>query len=169
MFTLIETGSAIISECGRYRYRLERRTDQPGPVVAFFGVNASTADATEEDHTTAKWHGFCRVNGFGKYIVGNGAALRATDVRELGRVDDPIGPENAKHLAEIIGHADILIPCWGNLGKVPKQWRWVFAKLKGQIFASGKPVLVFGFTKSGDPKHPLMLPYATSMIDWDGE
>lgn len=44
--------SAVISPCGVYRYRLERTIRlQQGPVYAYFGVNGSTATATEDDHT----------------------------------------------------------------------------------------------------------------------
>jgi hypothetical protein len=34
------------------------------------------------------------------------------------------------------------------------------------LLASGKPVLHFGTTKSGDPLHPQMLGYATPLIPW---
>ena len=42
------TKSAIISHCGKYRYRLDRTVSDSGPVYAFFGVNPSTADASVE-------------------------------------------------------------------------------------------------------------------------
>jgi hypothetical protein len=44
--------SAIISMCGQYRYRLERVLAEHGIVVAYFGVNPSTAGAEVEDQTT---------------------------------------------------------------------------------------------------------------------
>ena len=37
--------NAVISNCGMYRYRLDRTVSDSGPVYAFFGVNPSTADA----------------------------------------------------------------------------------------------------------------------------
>lgn len=160
--------SAIISECGRYRYRLERRQDKTGPVVAFFGVNPSTADASAEDATTRKWHGFAERNGWGRYIVGNVFALRSTDVRALARAADPLGREYAAHLSRIIADADELIPCWGDRGKVPKELHWHFDDLLVQLFASRKPVRIFGLTKGGDPKHPLMLGYNTPIVPWAG-
>ena len=47
---------AVISLCGKYRYRLERHwSPLAGPTWAFFGVNPSTADADKEDATTRKW------------------------------------------------------------------------------------------------------------------
>lgn len=167
MFTLFETSSAVVSECGRYRYRLDRRIDKPGPVVAFFGVNPSTADATAEDATTRKWHGFCERNGWGRYIVGNVFAYRATDVRDLKLASDPIGPENVSHLAEIVRAADILVPCWGSIGKIPRDLQHVVGARVALILGANKPTLTFGVTKTGDPKHPLMLGYDTPIVPFE--
>ena len=36
----------------------------------------------------------------------------------------------------------------------------------GKADASGKPIKVFGLSKSGDPLHPLRLPYTTNLVDW---
>ncbi len=43
--------SAILSPCGRYRYRLEREVQADGRVFAYFGINPSTADADLDDAT----------------------------------------------------------------------------------------------------------------------
>jgi hypothetical protein len=156
--------SAIISACGRYRYRLERRQDKPGPVVAFFGVNPSTANADTEDATTRKWHGFCERNGWGKYVVGNVFAYRSTDVACLAKVDDPVGTENQEYITSIAAGADLLVPCWGNTAKVPPNLRRAFSVLLKTLVATGKPMFTFGLTRSGDPKHPLMLGYDTRLL-----
>jgi hypothetical protein len=158
--------SAIISECGRFRYRLERHIAEQGIVIAFFGVNPSTASADIEDQTTTKWKGFAVRNGVRKYIAGNPFAFRAADVTELATASDPIGPDNERHIASIIEDADVLVPCWGNRSKVPKSLRIHLERLGRLIRESGKPVRIFGLTKSGDPKHPLMLGYDTPLIEW---
>ena len=158
--------SAIISDCGRYRYRLDRQVQDEGIVAAFFGVNGSTARPIEEDHTTAKWRGFSLRNGFARYIAANPFAYRSADVAMLAEVDDPVGPMNAVYIQEIIAEADVLIPCWGNRAKVPETLRHHFDILRDQLFAAGKPVLTFGFTKGGDPKHPQMLGYDTPLTPW---
>lgn len=158
--------SAIISSCGFYRFRLDRRVQEHGPVYAYFGVNGSTATADDDDHTVRKWTGFTLRNGGSRYIVGNAFSFRATDVRELALQADPVGPDNARHLAEIIHEADILVPCWGNRAKVPRPLRSHFDLLLDAIFRSGKPVKHFGLTRSGDPKHPLTLGYDTPLTDW---
>lgn len=159
--------SAVLSDCGTWRYRLERSLGLlDGPRLAFFGVNPSTADAELDDATVRKWRGFAARASSPAFIVGNVFAFRATDVKELGRAPDPVGPENDRHLAEIIADADILVPCWGNQDKVPQPVRHRFEVVRRLLFASGKPVKVFGLTASGDPKHPLMLGYDTPLVDW---
>lgn len=157
--------SAILSSCGLYRYRLDRSVALSGPVYAFFGVNPSTADATTDDATVRKWIGFTKAWGGGRFIVGNVFAFRATDVRELATADDPFGPEIGDHITGIIAEADILVPCWGNVSKVPPKLRFAFDVLMDALASSGKPVKCFGCTKAGDPKHPLMLGYDTPLVD----
>lgn len=155
--------SAVISECGLYRYRLDREIQPTGIVFAYFGVNGSTATGDVEDQTTRKWAGFTLRNGGRKYIAGNPYAFRATDVRALATAADPVGPENPRYLREIIAEADVLVPCWGSRLKVPRWRRSAFDHLMNKLMQSGKPVKVFGFTASGDPMHPLMLPYNTPL------
>lgn len=158
--------SAVISDDGMYRYRLEREVQMSGVVFAYFGVNGSTATATENDQTVRKWIGFTKVNDGRRFIVGNAFGFRATDVNALASAVDPVGPDNDAHLAEIILDADILVPCWGSREKLPPKLRARFDRMRDLIFASGKPVKTWGFSKSGDPLHPLMLGYATPLVDW---
>jgi len=163
--------SAILSDDLRYRYRLEREVLPDGFVIAYFGINPSTADATLDDSTVKKWIGFSERLGARKFIVGNVFAYRATDVGELADAYNPVGSDNITHIENIIADADLLVPCWGNRGKVPKALRpqidWLAARMSFETQKQeGKPVLVFGRTKSGDPLHPLMLPYATQLTTW---
>ncbi|MES2634083.1 MAG: DUF1643 domain-containing protein [Pseudomonadota bacterium] len=159
--------SAIISECGKYRYRLERTVAMEGPVYAFFGVNPSTADAELDDATVRKWTGFVKRWGGSRFIVGNVFAYRATDVRELAIAPGhAIGPENIRHLREIAAAADICVPCWGSRAKLPQELHPSLKHMERELRATGKPLAHFGLTASGDPKHPLMLGYDTPLIDW---
>lgn len=158
--------SAVLSPCGLYRYRLERQVAMDGPVYAFFGINPSTADATEDDATVRKWTGFAKRWGASRFIVGNVFAYRATDVKELAAVDDPHGPDIGDHITDIITEADILVPCWGNTSKVPPALQEFFDVLADALVSSGKPVRCFGLTKAGDPMHPLMLGYDTPLTSF---
>lgn len=158
--------SAIISPCGKYRYRLEREVQDRGKVFAYFGVNPSTADASIDDHTVRKWIGFTRLNGGRRFIVGNVFAYRATDVKKLAEVDDPFGDDIGDHTTDIINDADVLVPCWGNTTKVPPKLQFAFDVLLDALMSSGKPVLTFGLTAAGDPKHPLTLSYSTPLVEF---
>jgi hypothetical protein len=158
--------SAVISECGLYRYRLERELQLAGIVVAFFGINPSEADSIVPDQTDMKWRGFARLLGARKYVAGNPFAFRAKNVRDLSRAIDPVGPFNDSHLEQIIADADLLVPCWGDRAKVPRAMRPQMDVLAQRILQSGKPVRIFGLTKGGDPKHPLMLGYDTALVEW---
>lgn len=172
--------SAIISACARYRYRLEREMHpsvldlaKPGPLhgktIGFIGVNPSTADATLNDATVRKWMGFCHRWGVPRFIVGNVFALRATDVKELATADDAFGPDIGDHMTDLIIEADVLVPCWGDRAKVSPKLQFAFDVLLDALTSSGKPVMCFGLTKGGDPRHPLMLPYSTPLITWPTE
>lgn len=158
--------SAIFSDCGLFRYRLEREGLPNGIVIAYLGVNGATAGPVKNDHTVTKWHGFTLLNKGSRMIVGNPFAFCATNVRELALAADPIGPDNDMHLAQIIADADLLVPGWGPRTKVPKRLRYRYDEVEAMLVASGKPMKCFGLSKSGDPLHPLMLGYDTPLIDW---
>lgn len=160
--------SAILSLCRGYRYRLERILDKPGgPTVALFGVNPSTADEHANDATIRKDLGFGARLGWSRIIKGNVFAIRATDVREVAKANDPRGPDNAWRIQEIIRDADILVACWGNEDKVPPRLRGDFEIMRKVLRKSGKPVMTWGLTMNGSPKHPLMLGYSTSLVTYE--
>lgn len=168
--------SAVISSCGQFRMRLDRKAsgrqglmlepDHPlkGKVIAFFGVNPSTADAAINDATVLTLIGFCNAWGAERFIIGNVFSFRAKDVNRLREVPDPVGPDNHAHLRQIADEADVLVPCWGARAKVPSQVRHHFDATLELLRATGKPVLCFGLTQSGDPRHPLYMPHETELV-----
>lgn len=164
--------SAIISECGLYRYRLDRiLRDDHGPTVAFIMVNPSTADASQDDPTIRKCIGFAKAHGAERLVVGNKFAYRATDVKELRKARDPIGPENDKHLRDILYEADIVFVAWGALTKLPEalRGRWKdIVRIADDVRREGLcDLLAIGKTGDGHPRHPLMTGYDTPVAKWD--
>ena len=102
--------SAILSSCRKFRYRLTRDVNKSGKVtIAYFGINPSTADEKKDDPTVRRWRGFTERNNGVKFIIGNVFAFRATDVGELARAEDPVGPENMLHIDGIISEAPVLM------------------------------------------------------------
>jgi hypothetical protein len=160
--------NAVISNCGLYRYRLEREAGLfAAGTTAVIMVNPSTADATEDDATIRKVRGFGQRNGWGRIIVGNLFAYRATDVSVLAKVADPIGPDNDKFLALLAEEADRVVFAWGPLAKQPRdlRGRWrdvaaIFAAFQHKPLAIGEPV------QDGHPRHPLMPPYTSAIKPW---
>jgi hypothetical protein len=158
--------SAVLSDCGLYRHRLERVVGDSGPTFVFIGVNPSTADHEVEDQTTMKWRGFVSRWGGSRYIAVNLFDYRATDVNELARVARPRSDASDDMLRAAIAEADEIVPCWGDRAKLPQRLRPRIEAVKGILRECGKRVRVLGLTKGGDPKHPLMLGYNTQLQDW---
>jgi len=158
--------TAIISDCGSYRYTLERDVAMDGPTFLFIGVNPSTADATADDATVRKWIGFVKRWSGRRFMVGNAFAYRATNVRELATAKDPIGLFNDWHIMQMAVKADVIVPCWGDTTKVPPRFRGRFEFLVGRLTGADKPLYCFGRTQSGDPLHPLMLGYDTRLVSF---
>lgn len=159
--------SAIISDCGKFRYRLERHGLSGAGAVAWIMVNPSTADAETDDATIRKVRGFSERLGAGWFVVGNKFAYRATDVHELRSCGDPRGPDNDRHLADIMQAAPLVIAAWGPLSKLPPQLRKRWTTVKLIADGLGVKLMCFGTANDGHPRHPLMLAYDTPLIPWN--
>jgi len=109
------TRSAVISADGVYRYRLERRWTS-GPTVAWIMLNPSTADADTDDPTLRRISVFSRAWGFGRLIVANLYALRATDPAQLWTAPDAVGPDNDRHVADAVSCHEVIV-AWGANAK----------------------------------------------------
>lgn len=160
--------SAIISDCGLYRYELRRVWDDRLPPYVSGMLNPSTADAEIDDRTiTRNWR---RANalGCGSLIVWNLGAGRATDPNDWKAMTDPIGPENDTHIHRILiecrKHNGIAVVGWGGFGSF--MGRDIIAlKIAAKV---GVNFYCLGITKSGQPKHPLYVAYSQSLVEWKG-
>jgi len=151
---------ATFSPCGRYRYRLERRwKGNPGDTdaLAIVGLNPSTADRAMDDATVRRCVGFARRAGFPAVVLVNLYAWRSTDPRALGKVDDPIGPDNDRVLRTVLAAAPMALAAWGARaprGRVEEcmalRARWHCLKV----------------LRGGAPGHPLYLPADSEPAPW---
>lgn len=155
--------SAIISDCGLYRYRLERGA---GRSLAVIMVNPSTADAENNDPTIRKVLGFAERLQCTRIIVGNKFAYRATDVGELRTARDPIGPENDKHIEQILRDGDVHVVAWGSLSKLPETLRSRWKEIVHTADRIGVQLHCIGVNSDKHPKHPLMTAYNTALAPW---
>lgn len=153
--------SAIISECGNYRYVLNRRVQarEPefGPAL-FVMLNPSTADATVDDATIRRLHGFSKSWGCNAFTVANLYALRSTDPKNLWRHSDPVGPDNDRYLTQLACEYSDVICAWGAQAKSDRVAKVcsIFTKQKCRLWC-------LGLTKAGAPKHPLYVPAAQKL------
>lgn len=160
--------TAVFSACGRYRHRLDRDVQLFGIVALLVGINPSTADGSHNDQTIAKDIGFAKVHGWRRIIKANVFDWIATDVGELARVPRPASLANREFLAAAAAEAELLVPCWGDRAKVPRGLHPQLEETLMILRGRGKPVVCFGLTAGGDPRHPLMLPYDTALVPFDG-
>ena len=142
--------TAVISECGQYRYMLKRVWGK-GPMLPFCMLNPSTADAEQDDPTIRRCIGFAKREGYGGIIVVNLFAFRATSPKVMQSAAFPFGPDNHWHLSEVAKAAklyDVPIICaWGSNAR---------GDTVMQIFReAGTRTVCFGKTKDGSPRHPL--------------
>lgn len=144
-----DDATAVLSECGRYRYRLERRWGR-GSAALFVMLNPSTADANVDDRTIRRCIGYAHRWGYPALSVVNLYAYRATDPRELWKAPDPIGPENNRHLIEAAAEAGVVVAAWG----VHAQSQRVdeVLTLPGLSRATA-----LALSRDGHPRHPLYL------------
>lgn len=152
---------AVYSACETYRYALTRLWGA-GPRLAYVMLNPSTATETQNDPTVERCERRARAMGFGGFRVVNLFAYRATDPQDLRRAVDPIGAANDAALKEAADWAEWILCGWGGHGEFLGRGMAVAPILRG----CGKPLLHLGLTKSGQPRHPLYIGYATAPQVW---
>jgi hypothetical protein len=159
--------NAVISDCGRYRYRLTRDLSPNPRTATFILLNPSTADATSDDPTIRRCIGFARRWSCGRLAVLNVFAYRATDPSEMKRANDPVGPENRGWFERtLIDDLSIgpVVCGWGVHGNHMGQDRTVL----GWLQVIGVQPLALGLTRDGHPKHPLYLPGDAELVSISG-
>ena len=158
------TKGACISECGRYRYDLFR-TWGDAPVssrVCFVMLNPSTADAVDSDHTMTKCAGFASRWGHTGMCIVNLFGYRTRWPRELKRSSNPFGDSNDAIVENHVLSSRLVVCAWGNHGTHLRAGQRFLDRYSGV-----RSLWCLGVTKSGQPKHPLMLSYETPLIPYE--
>lgn len=155
--------TAIISDCGRFRYLLSRTWDNALPVLLFVMLNPSTADALADDATIRRCSAFGRAHGFGGIEVVNLFAFRATAPADLRRAGWPIGPENDTHIAAAAARAQVVCVAWGAVKEANERVQVVMPILR----RAGRLPHCLHVTRSGYPGHPLYLASLKRLHEYD--
>jgi hypothetical protein len=152
---------AIFSDCGRYRYILQRRW-AAGPAVVFVMLNPSTADETRNDPTIERCERRARAMGLAGVRIVNLCAFRAVRPADLWHAADPEGPANAGHVLRACHGAGMVICAWGVHGaRVGRGERMRTALAEGSL-----DLWHLGLTKGGQPRHPLYVGYRVQPTRW---
>ena len=158
-------GPASYSPCLAYRYRLERLLGA-GSTAAFIMVNPSTATEDTDDQTILMVQNVCATFGIGRAIIGNMFAYRSKDVTDLAKVDDPVGPDNDKHLTQIAAEAEKIIVAWGVPEKLPESLRHRWRDVVAILDSGGKPLHCLKHLARNHPRHPQILIHENPLPLW---
>lgn len=135
--------------------------------------NPSTADAEHDDPTSCRGIGFARSWGAGRMVFVNPFAGRATKPQDLWKMRDPVGPDNARHIAtvaaEVAASGGFFVFAWGAINPPAVLRDRVYAHLheiEEVVYAYCSDVRCLGRVTGGDPRHPLYLAKTTKLIPW---
>lgn len=177
---LIPRGSAILSECAKFRVWLERDLGGLRPLVSI-GANPSTADHEKDDQTMRKEQGFARFWGCGRLVKVNMNGYRATKPKDMwaaaARGEDIIGVDvkglhNDDYILRAIqlaiDHGGIVLGAWGAITK-PDRVADVLLKIRDRFpdWYHDVGIQCLGKNGDGSPKHTLYLPYETPRERWE--
>lgn len=157
-----EAGPAVLSHDRRYRYTLTRVWEPQGKRIAYIGLNPSTADERQLDPTLRRCLRFAYDWGFGRFVMVNLFAFRATDPIVMKRALDPVGPDNNTHTGLVCQSVDLVVACWGTHGAFMKRDQEVRRMLR----KLGVPLHYLKLSKHGHPGHPLYLSSETKPKEW---
>jgi len=152
--------SAVLSECGTYRFQLIRELERSVPVhpatksgtIAWVLCNPSTADAEVDDATVRKCWNYTLGWQYRSMMFVNVNPYRATNPKAQVVPAEPILVANDSWLRYAVTQCPYVIAAWGD-SAIPTLVR----RAVSVIHPLG-PLHALHVTKSGQPGHPLYLP-----------
>lgn len=160
-----KTGSAVLSPCGTYRYRLDRIWDAAAAPMTWVMLNPSTADHAEDDATIRRCRSFAEAAGHGGMIVVNLFALRSKDPGQLRHHADPVGPCNEAALLGATANAARIAVAWGDVTRRERADR--ARAVTALLTSRGRPLECLGVTGQGHPRHPLYVREETQLTPYE--
>jgi hypothetical protein len=114
-------------------------------------LNPSTADAEKDDPTIRRCIAFAARERFGGVEILNLFAFRATAPADLKASDDPVGPDNDRHLRELFRRHETVLAAWGAHGGHHGRAEAIM-RMASRV---GATLTCLGRTAQGQPRHPL--------------
>jgi len=145
------TSGAAFSPCRTWRYSLWRNwsVGEPEKIIAFIGLNPSTADEIESDPTVTRCIRRAQRLGFYGMFMLNAYAYRATDPADMKAFHSPIGEDNMAALTDVGRRVGCVVAAWG-VHCDPAHGMRICEAINREIHCLGR-------TKDGRPRHPLYL------------
>ena len=162
--------SAVLSECGKFRFRLERIWDETKPLFFVQMLNPSDADHERNDPTILTLIRFGMSWGFGGFLAGNAYPIRSSTPDAIWKEAEPLGPNgvNDFHLRAMLEDPRVTtaVVAWGNNLPIEDE-----NQHRLRILECGKLPMCMGITKGGRPKHPLArgkhrIPATQQLQEW---
>ena len=154
----VTDAGARFSECRTWRYSLWRIWSSDLPMMAFCGLNPSTADEQKNDPTVRRCINYAKAWGYGGLYMLNAYGYRATLPADMKRATDPVGPDNNHWLAHYAKRSQLIVAAWGAHCS-PERQAEVYRLLGGTVYC-------LGTTKAGNPRHPLYLRRSAKRVIW---
>jgi len=153
------SGTAVFSEDRLSRFLLTRDYDGGAGVCCFVLLNPSRADAATDDPTIARCSGFARSWGYARMSVVNLFSYVTSDPRVLALGGRTTTSKDDEYLLAASSSADLVVAGWGVHGVLSGRSQAVRRLLKEACI----DLWAFGITKNGEPRHPLYLPYSSTL------
>lgn len=152
----------VFSASRTHRYTLFRHWGPRREYCAFIGMNPSGADVVHDDRTVAKCCRLAKRWGYDSLYMLNAFGLRATNPEELYAAQDPVGPDNDRHIREIASKAGLVVVAWGKPARHLDRDRQVTALLRESCDPA--KVKCFALNNDGTAKHPLYVKEDSALI-----
>ena len=104
---------SVIDDSKTYRYQFSCEWGDGGRYVTFIMLNPSIGNQDQPDPTLRKCISYAKKWGYDGIKVANLFAYISTDPSRLREVDDPIGPDNDRHILEMMKDSEQVIVAWG--------------------------------------------------------
>jgi hypothetical protein len=157
---------ATFSPDRMYRYALRRSWSAGKTHIAYLLLNPSKANERDSDPTATRCAERARRLGYGGFYIINMFAYVATYPKDLitaGQTHDVVGPENNAHIINVLAKCTAVICGWGMRNPFKQREEELKEILR---FAGLNKTHHLGLTTTGQPTHPLYIPYETQPIKW---
>lgn len=170
---MLTEANAVLSDCEKYRFFLERSWDDDLPKLPVCMLNPSTGDAEQDDQTIRRLTNFAKRWGYGGLAIVNLYPLRSPKPAVMWASEDRSHDKNDEWLDAIIVIAENnggkLLIAWGDDGNYEDKADQFIKRVSER--SKTIKLVTLGKTARGHPRHPMALgrgrvPDDQEMVVW---